>query len=69
MDSIIARHTVMPGKDDDSVSPYLRKPVRTYEDVTREQANRPKPPDPNKESTEPGGPGTAEHTSKPDDRT
>ena len=58
MDTAIARCSVMPGKDDDSLSPYLRKPLRTYEDATREQASR---PDPGKSSTEP--------PSKRDDRT
>jgi hypothetical protein len=59
MASIIARRNIMPGKDDESVSPYLRKPTRTYEDVNREQANRRKKPVPKKEPTDPGGPGTA----------
>jgi hypothetical protein len=65
---MIARHTVMPGTDDDSVSPYLRKPARTYEDVTREQAKRPKPPEPKKDSTKPGGTDKAEHAPKPGER-
>lgn len=68
MDSISARHTVMPGKDDESVSPYLRKPARTYEDATREQANRRKPPEPKKGSTDAGSPGTAEQAPKPGER-
>jgi len=68
MASIIARHTVMPGKDDESISPYLRKPARTFEDATREQANRRKPPEPKKDSAESGGPGTARHSPNPGKR-
>jgi hypothetical protein len=68
MASIIARQNVMPGKDDQSVSPYLRKPARTYEDATREQAKRRKPPEPNKDPTGPEGPGKAEHAPKPGER-
>jgi hypothetical protein len=68
MASIIARQNVMPGKDDDSVSPYLRKPTRTYEDVTREQAKRRKPTEPRKDSTGPEGPGKAEHAPNPSER-
>jgi hypothetical protein len=68
MTSIIARQNVMPGKDDQSVSPYLRKPARTYEDATREQAKRRKPPEPNKGPTGPEGPGHAEHAPKPGTR-
>jgi hypothetical protein len=68
MASIIARQNVMPGKDDESVSPYLRKPTRTYEDATREQAKRRKPPDPKKDTAEPGSTGKAEHAPKPGKR-
>jgi hypothetical protein len=45
MDSMIARYTVKPGKDDDSVSPYLRRPLRLFEEAQREQAQGEKRPD------------------------
>ncbi len=32
-------YDVMPKNDDDSVSPYLRKPLRPYEEVQREPAD------------------------------
>ena len=38
MDMSPARHTFMSKKNGDSVSPYLRKPLRKYEEATREQA-------------------------------
>ncbi len=69
MDTTLARCSVMPGKDNASVSPYLRKPVRNYQDATREQAKRPKQPTPKKDSLKPGDPCKAEPSSKWDDRT
>jgi len=69
MNMSFAQHTFMSKKNDDSVSPYLRKPVRNYQDATREQAKRPKQPTPKKDSLEPGDPCKAESSSKRDDRT
>lgn len=42
MNAALARHNVMPKKSDDSVSPYLRKPVRSYERVMCERAEQSK---------------------------
>ena len=33
---LLPGYDVMPKKNDDSVSPYLRKPLRSYEEVLRE---------------------------------
>ena len=32
-------YDVMPKKDDNSVSPYLRKPLRSYEEAQREPSD------------------------------
>ncbi len=51
MDMSPARHTFMSKKNGDSVSPYLRKPLRKYEEVTREQAKNETRPDRRKAPT------------------
>lgn len=35
MTAALARHSVMPKKTDDSVSPYLRRRLRKYEEVAQ----------------------------------
>lgn len=69
LDAGLARHTVMPGKKDESVSPYLRRPLRKYEDVTRGKADRSERPDPEKGNAEPGDSRKANPSSKSEDRT
>ena len=40
-----AGYDVMPKRDDDSVSPYLRRSPRPFEEAQREQAQSKKRPD------------------------
>ncbi len=48
---LLPGYDVMPKKDDDSVSPYLRKPLRDYEEVRREPADLKTRPDRRKGAT------------------
>lgn len=45
MTAILTRHSVMPKKTDDSVSPYLRRRLRKYEEVTHKSDEKDKRPD------------------------
>ncbi len=40
-----AGYDVMPKRDDDSISPYLRRQLRPFEEAQREQTQSKKPPD------------------------
>ena len=51
MSMSFAQHTFMSKKNVDSISPYLRKPLRRYEEVTREPAKDEKRPDRRKTPT------------------
>jgi len=44
-------YDVMPKRDDDSVSPYLRRSLRPFEEAQREQAQGKKKPDQRKAPT------------------
>ncbi len=51
MTSLLSGRGAMPKKKSDSVSPYLRKPLRSYEEVQREPADGKTRPDRRKAPT------------------
>jgi hypothetical protein len=64
MTAAFARHSVMPKKSDDSISPYLRRRLRKYEEVAPKPAQQL-----DKDSAEPKDPSPAKPHPKSSERT
>jgi hypothetical protein len=70
MTAALARHSVMPKKRDDSVSPYLRRRLRKYEELARKPEEDGKRPGRSKAPERPVTRDPADRASpdEPDDR-
>ncbi len=64
MTTALARHGAMPKKTDDSVSPYLRRRLREFEEVAPKPAKQP-----DRVSAEPDDACPAKRPLKPDEAT